>query len=218
MTGDAARRAPGHALRALKLGLDDRGAAADEGPDDEALTLFSDTTCPTLRSSVPVALGAAPLAPPPPAAAASARVAHVDESPNARTPISSRLCTLACSSRPSCVSRVLSYTRGWFWRKIILRDSLFRTFQPQAHTLRAVPPGTPRYERKGFERPTVPHTFSSRNTNTNRSTDKMAALLAPVAVLAPRAVASKARASRTMRASAFKGGRVSIAPKVREKK
>ena len=43
----------------------------------------------------------------------------------------------------------------------------------------------------------------------------MAAIVAPVAALAPRVVAPKARASRTLRATAFKGARVSATPKVR---
>ena len=45
---------------------------------------------------------------------------------------------------------------------------------------------------------------------------KMAALIAPVAVVAPRVVAPKARATRTLRATAFKGARVSATPKVRD--
>uniref|UniRef100_A0A7S0SCP8 Cyanobacterial aminoacyl-tRNA synthetase CAAD domain-containing protein n=1 Tax=Mantoniella antarctica TaxID=81844 RepID=A0A7S0SCP8_9CHLO len=42
----------------------------------------------------------------------------------------------------------------------------------------------------------------------------MAALLAPVAVVAPRVAGPKARAPRTLRASAFRGARVTATPKL----
>lgn len=55
----------------------------------------------------------------------------------------------------------------------------------------------------------------STQQQTLTSTGKMTAIIAPVAVVAPRVVAPKARASRTLRATAFKGARVSATPKVR---
>lgn len=60
------------------------------------------------------------------------------------------------------------------------------------------------------------HTLQrSTQQQTLTSTGKMAAIIAPVAVVAPRVVAPKARASRTLRATVFKGARVSATPKVR---
>jgi hypothetical protein len=49
---------------------------------------------------------------------------------------------------------------------------------------------------------------------TPQSAGRMAALLAPVAVVAPRVAGPKARAPRTLRASAFRGARVTATPKV----
>ena len=89
--------APGQAERGAKLGLD-RGAAegAPDAEADGAWTDFKETTWPTLRSSatafVTLEEEAAALVSP---AKASARVAHVDESPKAKTPIVTA-CVRAC--------------------------------------------------------------------------------------------------------------------------
>lgn len=62
--------------------------------------------------------------------------------------------------------------------------------------------------------------FASLDATTTRQhtltlTGEMAAVVAHVAVIAPRGVRPKACASRIIRATAFKGARVSASPKVR---
>lgn len=118
LDGTIRRRAPGHAERGAKLGLDRAAltpapAAGGAAPHD-SLTLLRDTTHPTLRSgrleSVGTPLvGAAAVASP----TVSARVAHVDESPNAKTPIEGDA-KLRTEPRRSAPATVCGVSRGGF--------------------------------------------------------------------------------------------------------